>query len=147
LTPRRRYFTFSLRTLFLVLTALAVWLGIIASRASEQREVVEAIEALGGTVRYDWQTQYRLTFDRPVLGATPRWSFHFDSHSRWTHAFVQNVEEVYFLTNSSRINSEVLEAIPYLKRLRGLKTIRILVDVSPEVRDKLKAVLTDCEVT
>lgn len=36
--PSNRYLTFSLRTLFLALTALAVWLGIVVNRAREQRE-------------------------------------------------------------------------------------------------------------
>lgn len=51
----RRYLTFSLRKLFVLLTALAVWLGVVVHRAREQREAVEAIEAAGGVVRYDWQ--------------------------------------------------------------------------------------------
>ena len=37
------------------MTALAVWLGVVVNRATEQREAVEAIEALGGYVIYDWQ--------------------------------------------------------------------------------------------
>ncbi len=45
--PTRRYLTFSLRTFFFVLTAFAVWLGVIAERAREQREAVRAIGALG----------------------------------------------------------------------------------------------------
>src|SRR6185437_6075263 len=51
----RRYLTFSLRTLFVVTTALAVWLGVIVNRAREQREAVKAIETLTGRVQYDWQ--------------------------------------------------------------------------------------------
>lgn len=54
--PARRYLTFSLRTLFVLVTALAVWLGIVIDRAREQQEAVKAIEALGGVVTYDWQS-------------------------------------------------------------------------------------------
>src|SRR6185437_11305871 len=50
----RRYLTFSLRTLFVLTTVFAVWLGVVVNRAREQREAVKAIEALGGTVAYDW---------------------------------------------------------------------------------------------
>lgn len=53
-TPRR-YATFSLRTLFVVMTVLGIWLGVIANRAREQREAVAAIKGLGGTVYYDWE--------------------------------------------------------------------------------------------
>jgi hypothetical protein len=46
--PRRRYLTFSLRTLFVLTTAFAIWLGVVVNRAREQREAIKAIEALGG---------------------------------------------------------------------------------------------------
>lgn len=54
----RRYLTFSLRTLFVLVTAFAVWLGVIVNRAREQREAVEAIEAAGGWIGFDWETEY-----------------------------------------------------------------------------------------
>jgi len=37
------------------ITALGVWLGWKTDRAHRQREAVRRIEALGGTVLYDWQ--------------------------------------------------------------------------------------------
>jgi len=42
--PRRRYLTFSLRTLFILTTALALWLRVVVNRAREQQEVVKAID-------------------------------------------------------------------------------------------------------
>lgn len=42
---RRRYLTFSLRSLFVLTTALAIWLGVVINGAREQREAVKAIEA------------------------------------------------------------------------------------------------------
>src|SRR3569623_2086670 len=50
--PHRRYLTFSLRTLFILLTMFADWTATIVNRAREQREAVKAIEALGGEVLY-----------------------------------------------------------------------------------------------
>ena len=47
-------------------TALTVWLGVIVDRAREQREVVKAIEALGGEIYYDWQVQVS-----PIAAAGP----------------------------------------------------------------------------
>ena len=53
--PKRRWFQFSLRTLLIVVTALAVWLGLRVDRANRQQEAVEAIEDQGGDVYYDYQ--------------------------------------------------------------------------------------------
>src|SRR6185437_14530890 len=38
--PRRHYLTFSLRTLFVLTGAIALWLGVVVNRAREQREAV-----------------------------------------------------------------------------------------------------------
>ncbi len=55
MTSRRRYLTFSLRTAFVIMTALAVWLRVVVHRAREQRKAVKAIEALGGSAFYNWE--------------------------------------------------------------------------------------------
>jgi hypothetical protein len=57
LKPKRRWFQFSLATLFLVTTALAVWLSIWTSRARKQQRAVEAIEQRGGRVGYSYETK------------------------------------------------------------------------------------------
>ena len=49
----RRWFQYSLRSFLVILTALAVWLGVVVNRARVQREAVKAIEALGGCHFYD----------------------------------------------------------------------------------------------
>ena len=46
---------FGLRTLLLLTTVLAVWLGIHLQRTKAQREAVDAIQKYGGWVRYDYQ--------------------------------------------------------------------------------------------
>ena len=38
--PRRRWFQYSLRTLFVLVTVLCVWLGVTVERARKQREAV-----------------------------------------------------------------------------------------------------------
>ena len=53
--PKRRWLQFSLRTLFVVVTLLCVWLGIIVIQAREQRLAVEAIRAVGGFAHYTYQ--------------------------------------------------------------------------------------------
>jgi hypothetical protein len=52
LRPRLR---FGLRTLFVLFTAIAIWLGMRVQRARVQEAAVAAIERAGATVRYDYQ--------------------------------------------------------------------------------------------
>ena len=53
--PKRRWFRFSLRTLFVLVTAFCVWLGWEVNAARRQKEAVEAIVKAGGTIGYDFQ--------------------------------------------------------------------------------------------
>ena len=46
--PKRRWFQWSLRTLFVVVTVLSVALGIVLHRARTRREALRAIDELGG---------------------------------------------------------------------------------------------------
>jgi hypothetical protein len=55
LPPFRRGVRISLRTLFVGITLLAVWLGYICRQARLQRELVERVHALGGSVSYDYE--------------------------------------------------------------------------------------------
>ena len=51
-------FQFSIRSLLVLTVAVAVpcsWLAVKMQQAKRQREVVAAIEKLGGSVKYDWQ--------------------------------------------------------------------------------------------
>ncbi|HJT35803.1 MAG TPA: hypothetical protein VJ783_27490 [Pirellulales bacterium] len=51
--PRR--FQFSLRALFVLVTAVGVWLGVQVNSARRQAAIVAAIEQVDGFVYYDWQ--------------------------------------------------------------------------------------------
>lgn len=55
---KRRWLSFRLRTLPLLLTVGCIWLGWYANSAQRQRRAVAAIEKLGGSVRYDYQPTY-----------------------------------------------------------------------------------------
>jgi hypothetical protein len=61
--PRRRYLTFSLRTAFVLFTALAVWLVVVVNRARQQQEAVDAIVKAGGLVAYDATSVRKMTWD------------------------------------------------------------------------------------
>jgi hypothetical protein len=53
--PKRRWFRFSLRTFLVIVTLICVWLGWKINEARKQKQAVEAIQANGGTVLYDFE--------------------------------------------------------------------------------------------
>jgi hypothetical protein len=55
MAAHRRWLQFSLRGFLVVLTAGCLFSGWAVDRAQKQRAAVEAIEAVGGVVLYDWQ--------------------------------------------------------------------------------------------
>lgn len=74
---RRRWYQFSLRTLFVVITLLAVWLGIHTHSARLQKRSVAAVHEYGGRVRYDFQypqgTYGRDDLDYSATSRVPQW--------------------------------------------------------------------------
>lgn len=152
----RRYLSFSLRTLFVLTTAFAVWLGVVVNRAREQREAVKAIEALGGRVTYDWQPRLGETPSRIaglyVLPPTNEKRF----GPVWLRRligddFFQDVEIVQFrhdpFARGSAVSEQaIVEAIPQLKRLRKLRAITIPGKASNKAREEVKRALPACEV-
>jgi hypothetical protein len=56
--PRRRWLRFSLRTLLVLLTALAIWLGFVTKRVHDQRRAVALLDSVGITPNYDYQARY-----------------------------------------------------------------------------------------
>lgn len=129
--PRLRWFQYSLRSSLILLTALAVWLGVVVNRAREQREVVKAIEATGGFVLYDWQ------FDAPSPSGQP-------SGPVWLQRFIgkeffQEIETVAFLGGRSHPSEpQLLRFIPRLQRLRRLKTLLLWPSISENVANAFK---------
>lgn len=137
----RRYLTFSLRTLFILMTAFALRLGVVVNRAQEQREAVEAIEAFGGSVCYDWQdvpldAAHPFWLDGPLTPPGPVWL-----RRRVGDEFFQDAVGASFWAET-----DALKAIAYLKRLRKLKIITVTPFASNATMDKLKAALSNCEV-
>ena len=145
ITRYRRYLSFSLRTLFILLTASAVWLGIVVNRAREQREAVKAIEALGGTVFYDWQQQYLpngykiVARDGTPVG--PAWLRKIIGDD-----FFQTVTTVIFASFPKPTDAEVLKAIPQFQRLQGLEGVAIPYSASEVTLDKVAAALPKCKI-
>jgi hypothetical protein len=146
MNSRRRYLTFSLRTLFILLTALAVWLGVVVNRAREQREAVKAIKVLRGSVVYDWELQH--TPDGEIADTRPDGQ---PSGPAWLRRitsddYFQEPEIVTFLVNQPLSDEDILKAIPYLQRLRRLKQVDMWKPVAQETVSKLQSALPNCEV-
>lgn len=53
--PNRRWFRFSLRTLFVLVTVLCVWLGFKVNSAHRQKEAVAMLRNAGAEIAYDYQ--------------------------------------------------------------------------------------------
>ncbi len=78
---KRRFFSYSLRSLMLVVTVFAVgsfWLGVQIKRARDQRQAVEAVLGLGGTVYYDFhyyedESDGETAIDSSREPSSPRW--------------------------------------------------------------------------
>ena len=133
--PHRRYLTFSLRTLFILLTALAVWLGVVVNRAREQREAVEAMEAMGAEVYYDWQVQHTVdavtqhnlwSFDIEAVPPGPNWL-----RSLIGDEYFQDVDVVYLDKLSPDV--DILTTIPHLRQFRKMKVL-----APPPYRDEFQ---------
>ncbi len=122
LKPRRRWFQYSLRTLLLLVTALAVWLGFYVHRANKQREAVAAIQRLGGWLRYDYQIVGG-KFDPKAESPIPVWLL-----KALGEVFFHDVVEVNLVYNddgprrleNANLSDESLYHLPNLPGVRAL---------------------------
>lgn len=100
----RRWFQYSLRSFFVILTALSIWLGVTVKRAREQREAVEAIVTSGGVVAYNDKSARGQTWD------TSRHSLFFHCRYRVVRVGIMN----------EQITDEMCFQIALLSRLQML---------------------------
>src|SRR5262245_56517524 len=72
---RRRWFSFSLRTLFIAVTIFGTWLGVRVTRAIEQRDAVAAIRAAASDVEvfYDCQIDESGAYISDAQAPGPEW--------------------------------------------------------------------------
>ena len=169
----RRWFQYSLRSFLVLLTALAVWLGIVVNRAREQREAVKAIEALGGIVHYDWQKDpgYRGSYAQTLQPITwggngiPRnWVDQIagDDLLHDVDGVVLRASKVVLRVNPETYgkqvvadfygqgwsNAELCEMIQQLKRLPALSCV--FIEYSPTLREpsvnKIRRALPHCDI-
>jgi hypothetical protein len=71
--PARRWLRFSLRSLLILMTAMAVWLGFTMKRLRDQEQAVARIQELGGTVTYHYQLDENGNWISDAQPPGPRW--------------------------------------------------------------------------
>lgn len=109
-----RLFQFSLRSSFLLMTTICIWLGIQVNAVRHQEAIVAAIEEAGGEVRYDWELDenYQKTGAKHPPG--PEWL-----RRRIGDDYFQKVVAV-FVTENPYFRDEHLPPIEQLPALRML---------------------------
>jgi hypothetical protein len=152
LEPRRRYLTFSLRTLFILLTLFAVWTATIVNRAREQREAVKAIEALGGAVVYDWQGPPGSRLGKTGPPA-PAWLRQLVGDDYFQQATSVNFARLFADTPGGYIeplphlrDEDIKALIPSLRQLRRLESIWTFNDVSAATLRELEDTLPGVDI-
>lgn len=122
---RRRWLQFSLRTLFVLTTGLAIWLGFVVKGVREQREAVKAIEALGGVVQYDWEEAdfdpNSRTLLRRIVGDD----------------YFQEASHVAFEKWPPPSDVALVRLIPYLQRFQRLQFLTVPQSVSVQMEAAL----------
>lgn len=118
--PWRPRIRFSLATLFIVVTAICVWLGTIADQKIKQRRGVERVEKLGGAVFFDFQRRAKKDegFDHTAPPPGSEWA------RKW-------LGEDYFQTPvcvqlwDTRLTDDDLRAIAGMRDLEQLQFHRV----------------------
>jgi hypothetical protein len=144
----RRWLQFSLRTFFVLVAALAVALSAASNKAREQRDAVKAIEAMGGTVSYDWQYERKL--DEIVFAIRPGAQ---PAAPRWLRSLIgdelfQEVVGVAFVpapaADREFSDEEVRRWIPHLRKFPKLRLMLIGGACSNDAMAELVDALPDC---
>src|SRR5688572_32824530 len=71
--PRRRWLSFSLRGLFVVVTIGCVWLAVVTTRARNQAAAVAKIQDLKGILHFDYQHDSRGNHAPDAEPGAPQW--------------------------------------------------------------------------
>ena len=111
----RRSLRFTLRSLLLLITLTALWLGVNVHRANQQRRAVQRITQRGGNVRYDYQFAANGNPNPNLDSSHPAWLRRFVGDD-----FLHNVESVGLDFLDDPVRDEDLRLLKHLPRVRLL---------------------------
>jgi hypothetical protein len=133
LKPKRRWAQFSLFTMFVVVTALCVWLAVQVNRAHQQAAAVAAIRRMGGEVYYEYH--YResggetsLTID--AVPSAPAWLLDLLGEDFVYRAVAVTPKYTHFpgkylgpALNHNDFSDQTDDALRHIGRLRSLRVL------------------------
>ncbi len=122
--PKRRWAQFSLATMFLVVTAICVWLAAHVRAANRQRAAVAAIRAAGGDCYYDYELEVDDPFAEPAPPG-PAWL-----RERLGIDHLASITTVYV-----RRHAQLARLLPHLCKLPKLATLEIEFNGQPPLSD------------
>jgi hypothetical protein len=108
-----RWFKFSLRTLFIVVTVFTIWLGSRVHHARQQRMAIAAIEAIDGYYYYDYQFDPPETYYGDRLPPGPVWLWRYVDQNMFFDVVAVGL-------NSKPATDETLRQVRTLARLQQL---------------------------
>ncbi|HEV3006767.1 MAG TPA: hypothetical protein VGX78_20015 [Pirellulales bacterium] len=114
LKPKRQWSQFSLGTMFVVVTAICIWLAAVVNRASRQREAVAALSALGAKVEYDYEFDDLGNSNADAQPPGPAWLTGLLGKD-----LLATIDSVDFFSDSDVTDGD----LQWLWQLRGLKNV------------------------
>ena len=145
----RRRFQFNLRSLLLLVVAVAIpsrWFSVEVTKARKQKEAVEMVVKLGGTVNYDYEDDGHGNFDESAMPRGPEPlrkllgdGFFADvvvvdlSKTEVTDAQLENLNAFPELMNLYICDTKITDS--GVKRLAGLKNLQSVALGSPRITD------------
>jgi hypothetical protein len=103
----------SLRGAILLLTIFCLWLGYLTFNVRQQKNAVDRIRRLGGSIPYDWQAPVDVgggRFTVPTGPSVPKWF-----RALLGDDYFQTVTGVSF--KQKEVDSSVLNGLPHLERV------------------------------
>ncbi|MFZ5831465.1 MAG: hypothetical protein ACOY3P_15380 [Planctomycetota bacterium] len=123
--PRRRWLQYSLRTLLIVMTLLAVWLAFYTSRARRQARAAKALEEAGAEVLYFNRFQHSANAARFTKPVAPDWL-----RDLLSVDFVDSVRTVVLTGNHPNVPRSEPVSDAHLAHLKDLPEVEALILVS-----------------